>query len=76
VSLRCHTVNGTHIPGCMGCAAMGDHAYCTCEPIRRKDVVELLIKRVGALEQQMEIAMGAILKLQGVPRAAAQEGDK
>lgn len=61
--MRCHTKDGIHIPGCMGCAAAG-HSYCTCEPLKRGDTVGLLLKRVVALEQRLDIAMNAILKLQ------------
>ena len=30
---RCYTSEGVHIPGCMGCAALG-HAACTCSAPR------------------------------------------
>ncbi len=63
---RCHTKDGFHFPGCIGCGMLG-HDYCTCEPLQRKDVVELLLKRVVAMEKRIDVAMDAILRLQGMP---------
>lgn len=50
IGTRCMTVDGIHIPGCMGCAAMG-HDRCTCPSPkeRRKDMES----RMVALEQRM-----------------------
>jgi len=44
---RCHNENGVHIPGCMGCAAMG-HEHCTCDPAPRiaKDDLERRLERL------------------------------
>jgi len=47
---RCMTVCGIHIPGCMGCAAMG-HDRCTCpSPKERSKDVDA---RLSAIERRL-----------------------
>jgi len=50
----CRTVDGVHIPGCMGCAVRG-HSYCTCKSSRAvaDHRVAQLERRVKQLEQQI-----------------------
>jgi hypothetical protein len=47
---RCRTVEGVHIPGCMGCAVHG-HAGCTCPS--RKAVQARMSNRVRDLEHRL-----------------------
>ena len=51
----CYTTrDGHHIPGCMGCAAMGSHHYCTCQPRSKPDEIQALQKKVGELTKTIE----------------------
>ena len=49
---RCYTYRGAHIPGCVGCAAMGDHSYCTC-PRRGERSIEERVARLEAVVKRL-----------------------
>ncbi len=51
IDARCRTIKGVHIPGCMGCAAMG-HDRCTCAG--KPTTIETLERRIDRLEGALE----------------------
>ena len=48
---RCKTVDGVHIPGCMGCAVYG-HRGCTCPPYSLDDRLAKIERRLKRLESR------------------------
>lgn len=47
--IPCRTVDGVHIPGCMGCAVYGHRIGCTCTPRSVADRMTKLELRVAEL---------------------------
>ena len=60
IDARCFTTRGVHIPGCMGCAAMG-HERCTCanKPTRIETLERRIDRLEGALETILALLEGA-----------------
>ena len=52
--MGCRTVDGVHVPGCMGCAVYG-HSRCTCSPNPPNHVIE----RIEKLEEQVKKLIAA-----------------
>lgn len=57
---RCHTYQGVHIPGCMGCAVHGGEKHsaqwCTCprpERAHLPDPETLILRKLDAIESRL-----------------------
>lgn len=70
---RCRTINGIHIPGCMGCAVYGHYA-CTCERTPRQSIEsrynEALRKIAAMGSAEMSAAGDSLRYAVGLARAA------
>ena len=58
---RCHTYQGVHIPGCMGCAVYGgerhSRQWCTCPAPERAtlpDPETLILKELRAIRERLD----------------------
>ena len=50
--MRCHTWQGVHIPGCMGCAVYGHKHGCTCPP--KANTLERMAAQLDELRERIE----------------------